>query len=52
MGRLKRLYKLFREMSSKGCKPDIYTFNSLINGLCKNEKMDQALKRWVQPEVK
>ncbi|KAK6115765.1 hypothetical protein DH2020_008034 [Rehmannia glutinosa] len=42
-GQVQEALELFRNMSSKGCKADIFTFNSLIYGLTKINKMDKAL---------
>ncbi|CAL1393816.1 unnamed protein product [Linum trigynum] len=36
--------QIFGEMSSKGCKPDIFTFNTLILGLCKANIMEDSMR--------
>jgi pentatricopeptide repeat protein len=36
--------KLFDSMVEEGCTPDVVTYNTLINELCKGGKMDKVLK--------
>ncbi|RZC88433.1 hypothetical protein C5167_016235 [Papaver somniferum] len=34
---------IFEKMSSEGCKADVFTFNSLIYGSCKADRLEEAL---------
>ncbi|KAG8037208.1 hypothetical protein GUJ93_ZPchr0020g33576 [Zizania palustris] len=39
-----KAYDLFREMKKQGISPDVVTYNSTIDGLCKSKEMDKAEK--------
>ncbi|MCI31326.1 pentatricopeptide repeat-containing protein, partial [Trifolium medium] len=36
----------FEEMQKQGLKPNTITYNSLINGLCNNGKLEDAVNLW------
>lgn len=42
--RLQEANRLFKEMCYDGFMPDVVTYNCLIDGLCKNCKIDRALE--------
>ncbi|GER50856.1 pentatricopeptide repeat-containing protein [Striga asiatica] len=51
-GRLAMVHELYDEMlRTYGVKPDSYTFNILIRGLCKNSKVDEAFRRFKEMDT-
>jgi pentatricopeptide repeat domain-containing protein 1 len=34
----------FVSVVNKGCKRNVVSYNSLINGYCKNRKVDEAMR--------
>lgn len=43
---------IFREMPSRGCLPDSYTYGTLISGLCKCGRIDEANELFSEMEMK
>ncbi|KAG8037221.1 hypothetical protein GUJ93_ZPchr0020g33574 [Zizania palustris] len=53
-----KAYDLFREMKKQGISPDVVTYTSIIDGLCKSKAMDKAYdlfremkKQGISPDV-
>lgn len=43
-GDLDSAWKVFDEMSKRGVSANVVTFGTMVNGLCRNEKLDEAFK--------
>lgn len=41
-GENEKAIKLLDEMLSKGLKPDIYTYNAIIRGMCRKGMLDET----------
>lgn len=41
---MSKAMKLFDSMVEECCTPDVVTYNTLINGICKEGNMEKALK--------
>lgn len=44
--------RIFREMPNHGCTPDTYTYGTLINGLCRVSKINEAKELLKEMEMK
>ncbi|KAI3683555.1 hypothetical protein L1987_84063 [Smallanthus sonchifolius] len=43
--------RIFREMPNHGCTPDTYTYGTLINGLCRLKKVNEAKELMKEMEI-
>ncbi|CAL1398073.1 unnamed protein product [Linum trigynum] len=44
--------KIFREMPGRGCVPDLYTYGTMINGLCRFDRIPEAKELFQEMEEK
>ncbi|CAI0408028.1 unnamed protein product [Linum tenue] len=44
--------KIFREMPGRGCVPDLYTYGTMINGLCMFDRISEAKELFQEMEGK
>lgn len=51
-GTMDSAIRIFREMPNHGCIPDTYTYGTLINGLCKIGKINEAKELLKEMEMK
>ncbi|KAK2642367.1 hypothetical protein Ddye_024130 [Dipteronia dyeriana] len=51
-GTIAAALKIFREMPKSGCTPDLYTYGTLVNGMCKSGKIDEAKEMFKEMEEK
>lgn len=45
-------FRVFREMPERGCIPDSFTYSTLIDGLCKHGRLDEAKELFKDMEIK
>ncbi|KAM0065308.1 putative tetratricopeptide-like helical domain superfamily [Helianthus debilis subsp. tardiflorus] len=50
-GTIDSAIRIFREMPKHGCTPDMYTYGTLINGLCRIKKVNEAKELLKEMEV-
>ncbi|CAM8905827.1 unnamed protein product [Rhodiola kirilowii] len=48
---LESAVKIFEEMPKRGCAPDSYTYGTLINGMCRFGKLDEAKELFKEMSV-
>ena len=51
-GTMDSAFRIFRKMPNRGCTPDLYTYGTLINGLCRFGKIGETKELFKEMETK